>query len=77
MIVNNTSIVSVIPFPFQGVYNASKAALASLTDTLRLELSPFDIDVVDLKTGVVKTQFFDNAVVAIRKLPLCRWQRIP
>jgi 1-acylglycerone phosphate reductase len=60
MIVNNTSIVSVIPVPFQGVYNASKAALASLTDTLRLELAPFGVKVVDLKTGAVNSQFFAN-----------------
>jgi NAD(P)-dependent dehydrogenase (short-subunit alcohol dehydrogenase family) len=60
MIVNNTSIVSVIPVPFQAVYNASKAALAALTDTLRLELAPFGVKVVDLKTGVVNSQFFAN-----------------
>ena len=60
MIVNNTSIVGVIPIPWQGVYNASKAALASLTDTLRLELQGFGINVVDLKTGAVASEFFNN-----------------
>ena len=60
MIVNNTSIVSVIPLPWQGVYNASKAALAGLTDTLRLELQPLGVDVVDLKTGAVRSKFFEN-----------------
>ena len=60
MIVNNTSIVGVIPIPFQGVYNASKAALASLTDTLRLELQGFNINLVDLKTGAVASEFFNN-----------------
>jgi short-subunit dehydrogenase len=60
MIVNNTSIVGVIPMPWQGVYNASKAALASLTDTLRLELEVVGVNVVDLKTGAVKSGFFGN-----------------
>ena len=60
MIINNTSIASVLPFPLQSVYNASKAAAASMTDSLRLELAPFGIKVIDLKTGAVKTNFFSN-----------------
>ena len=60
MVVNNTSIVSVIPLPWQGVYNASKAALAGMTDTLRLELGALGVDVVDLKTGAVRSRFFEN-----------------
>ena len=50
MIVNQTSILAVTTMPFQAVYNASKAALAMLSDTLRLELQPFGIKVIDLKT---------------------------
>ena len=60
MVINNTSTASVMAFPFQSVYNASKAAAASMTDSLRLELAPFGIKVVDLKTGAVKTNFFSN-----------------
>jgi len=60
MIVNNTSIVSVFPIPMTGIYNASKAAAATLTDNLRLELAPFHIKVVELKTGAVRSKFFDN-----------------
>ena len=59
-IVNQTSIASVVPAPVQGIYNASKAAAALMTDTLRLELAPFNIKVVDLKTGSVASQFFAN-----------------
>lgn len=43
-----------------GIYNMSKAATAMMTDTLRLELAPFSIKVIDLKTGAVKSRFFDN-----------------
>ena len=60
MLVNNTSIVSVLPNPMAGIYNMSKAATAMMTDTLRLELAPFGIKVIDLKTGAVKSNFFDN-----------------
>ena len=41
MVVNQTSISSVVNVPWNGVYNSSKAALAMITDTLRLELEPF------------------------------------
>ena len=60
LVANQTSISSVCPNPMAGVYNMSKAAAAMLTDTLRLELAPFNIKVVDLKTGAVKSNFFEN-----------------
>jgi 1-acylglycerone phosphate reductase len=60
IIANHTSVGSVMAIPFQGVYNASKAALAMLTATLRMELSPFDVRVVDLKTGGVRTNIVVN-----------------
>ncbi|KAL9014515.1 MAG: hypothetical protein Q9180_008942 [Flavoplaca navasiana] len=60
MIVNQTSIGAVTTVPFQAIYNSSKAALAMLSDSLRLELEPFGIVVVDLRTGVVKTNLIKN-----------------
>ncbi|MCJ1398137.1 hypothetical protein MMC11_001334 [Xylographa trunciseda] len=60
MIVNQTSVGAVTTLPFQAVYNASKAALAMLSDSLRLELQPFGITVVDLRTGVVRTNLIKN-----------------
>ena len=60
MIVNQTSVGAVVTIPFQAVYNSSKAALAMLSDSLRLELQPFGIAVVDLRTGVVKTNLIKN-----------------
>ena len=62
MVVNNTSLSSLMPanLPFAGVYNASKAAAASLTECLRLELEPFGVQVVNLLTGSVESTFFKN-----------------
>lgn len=62
MLVNNTSTSSVIGLPFQGPYSASKAATSSLTATMRIELQSFGIRVIDLKTGGVKSKFFENAM---------------
>lgn len=63
IVANNTSGAGLLGanIPFQGAYGASKAAAASLTDCLRLELAPFGIRVVNLVTGTVKTTFFDNS----------------
>lgn len=61
LIVNQTSVLSVVTTPFAGAYNASKAAIAMLTDTMRLELEPFGVKVVDLKTGVVTSNLIQNS----------------
>ncbi|KAI9162921.1 NADPH-dependent 1-acyldihydroxyacetone phosphate reductase [Paramyrothecium foliicola] len=61
MVINNTSVASRFSFPFFSAYNASKAAAASLTESLRYELAPFNIKVVEIVTGAVESQFFQNA----------------
>ncbi|OQU94957.1 hypothetical protein CLAIMM_01233 isoform 2 [Cladophialophora immunda] len=61
MVVNNSSCASVLALPFAGPYSASKAALSSFSETLRLEMQAFGIKVVDLRTGGVRSKFFDNA----------------
>ncbi|KAI0383021.1 NAD(P)-binding protein [Hypomontagnella monticulosa] len=60
LIVNQTSVGASATIPFQAIYNSSKAAMAMLSDSLRLELSPFNIKVVDLRTGIVKTNLIKN-----------------
>ena len=67
VIANQTSLLSVVPFPFLGPYNASKAAVTMLSDTMRLELAPFDIQVVDLKTGTIKSKILGK--LAVWRLP--------
>lgn len=54
-IVNVSSIAVYATGPFTGAYSASKAALHYSTDALRLELKPFNIDVMLLVPGGVVT----------------------
>jgi NAD(P)-dependent dehydrogenase (short-subunit alcohol dehydrogenase family) len=48
-IVNIGSITGVCPLPWSSVYNASKAAVNHLTDTLRLEMAPLGVNVILVK----------------------------
>ncbi|KAI1112322.1 NAD(P)-binding protein [Nemania sp. NC0429] len=59
-IVNQTSVGASSMIPFQSVYNSSKAAFAMLSDSMRLELQPFGIKVVNLRTGVVQSNLNKN-----------------
>jgi NAD(P)-dependent dehydrogenase (short-subunit alcohol dehydrogenase family) len=54
-IVNLTSASSIVPEPLMGIYNASKAALDNLTETLRFELWHQDIVLKLIEPGYVPT----------------------
>ncbi|KAL6244408.1 hypothetical protein RBB50_008650 [Rhinocladiella similis] len=60
LIVNHTSVSSVMCPPFVGLYGATKAAMAMLSVTLRAELRPFGVRVVDLKSGSTKSNVNEN-----------------
>ncbi|KAJ7680705.1 hypothetical protein DFH06DRAFT_1290477 [Mycena polygramma] len=49
------SILGELATPFQGFYNASKAALHSYTETLRMECEPLNVKVVLLAPGSIKS----------------------
>jgi len=50
-----TSSSILVPVPFYAVYRASKAAVSALNDTLRVELAPFGIRVVEIMPGPVES----------------------
>ena len=52
-----SSAAAVFPIPFQSFYAASKAAINSISYSLRNELAPFGITVCTLMPGDVKTGF--------------------
>lgn len=54
-IVQIGSLAGIMPYVFGSVYNATKAALHSYSDTLRVELAPFGVRVVTVVTGGVKS----------------------
>ena len=59
-IINVTSLASRFPIPFMGAYNAAKAALASFTMTLQLELENSNIRVIDVQPGDIRTRFNES-----------------
>jgi NAD(P)-dependent dehydrogenase (short-subunit alcohol dehydrogenase family) len=60
-IVNVSSLSALLSVPFLGPYNASKAAVESLSDALRRELLPFDVDVVVVQLGTTRTSLWNRA----------------
>jgi NAD(P)-dependent dehydrogenase (short-subunit alcohol dehydrogenase family) len=64
-IVNIGSVSGVTATPFAGAYCASKAAMHSLSEALRLELSPFGIAVVEVQPGAFSSSFGASAAAAV------------
>jgi NAD(P)-dependent dehydrogenase (short-subunit alcohol dehydrogenase family) len=62
LIINVTSLASRLPVPFMAAYNAAKAALASFTMSLQLELDNSDVLIVDLQPGDIRTEFNQGVV---------------
>lgn len=56
------SLMHYVPLPFQGHYAASKAALAAVSDAMRIELEPFGVRVVCVEPGDYATDFTANRV---------------
>ncbi|WP_114937634.1 oxidoreductase [Mucilaginibacter endophyticus] len=61
-IVNISSVGGKMAAPLGGWYHASKFALEGLSDSLRLELKPFGIDVIVIEPGGVKTEWGTIAI---------------
>lgn len=66
VIVNTSSVLARLPFVFSAHYNASKAAVASYSDTLRIELDPLGIKVVTLFMGEVSTNLMSPDNISFR-----------
>src|SRR5436309_3493496 len=62
LIINVTSLASRLPVPFMAAYNAAKAALASFTMSIQLELGNSRVHVVDLQPADISTEFNKSVI---------------
>jgi NAD(P)-dependent dehydrogenase (short-subunit alcohol dehydrogenase family) len=60
-ILNISSISGRIAYPFMGPYCTSKFALGAFTDALRRELLLYNIDVISIEPGAIKTPIWNKS----------------
>jgi len=72
LVINITSLAGRLPVPFMAAYNAAKAAMASFTLSIQLELPDSRIRVVDLQPGDICTDF--NEAVTKAEKPDARYE---
>lgn len=61
-IVQNSSILGLVTFPWRGAYVATKYAVEGLTDTLRIELTDTNIHVILIEPGPVTSKIRENSI---------------
>jgi short-subunit dehydrogenase len=66
LVINVTSLASRLPVPFMAAYNAAKAALASFTMSIQLELGNSRVHVVDLQPADIRTEFNQGVIKSAR-----------
>lgn len=64
-IVNVGSVSGVLTTPFAGAYCASKSALHSLSDAMRMECAPFGVRVVLIQPGAIQSRFGESAAKSV------------
>lgn len=68
-IINNGSMASFIPTPFNASYSATKWAVAGLTHSLRNELRPLNVHVTYLAPGLVRSSIVRTEHLFPKPLP--------
>ncbi|MBX3272455.1 MAG: SDR family NAD(P)-dependent oxidoreductase [Sandaracinaceae bacterium] len=66
-VINVSSVVGRVTFPFLGVYGASKHAVEALTDGLRLELGGFGVRVSAIQPAFIRTGFAARAKASLAR----------
>ena len=66
-IVNVSSVAGEIALPLGSWYYAAKHALEGLSDTLRMEVEQFGIDVVIIQPGIIRTEFGDRSAAQLEE----------
>ena len=65
-IIQNSSVLGLVAFPFRGAYCASKFAMEALSDTLRMELTGTNIHISLIEPGPIVSNFRRNAYNAFQ-----------
>ena len=68
-IINTSSMMGRVYTPLGAWYGATKHALEGWSDCLRLETAPFNIQVVLIEPGAIKTEFVDVSEAWLGKYP--------
>lgn len=71
-IVQNSSVLGLVAYPWRGAYVATKYAVEGLTDTLRLELADTDIKVVLIEPGPITSKIRENSIPVFERF--INWQ---
>ncbi|AXT26952.1 SDR family NAD(P)-dependent oxidoreductase [Ruegeria sp. AD91A] len=66
-IVQCSSVLGLVAFPWRGAYVATKYAIEGLTDTLRLELRDTDIHVALIEPGPITSKLREKAIPMFEK----------
>lgn len=74
-IVQNSSVLGLVAFPWRGAYVATKYAVEGLTDTLRVELTDTDIHVVLIEPGPVTSKIREKSIPHFERF--IDWQNSP
>jgi len=69
IIANIGSVSGVTATPYAGAYCASKAAINSLSDAMRMELAPFGIKVISVQPGGIRSKFGETAAESVSAEP--------
>ncbi len=64
-IVNISSVGGKIALPLGGWYHASKFAMEALSDSMRMEVKPFGIDVIVIEPGGIRSEWGDIALESL------------
>ncbi len=67
-IINVSSMGGKVYMPLGAWYHGSKHAVEGWSDSLRVELKPFHIDVVIVEPGIISTEFGDEMIETLLKI---------
>jgi short-subunit dehydrogenase len=78
LLINVSSLASRLPVPYMAAYNAAKAALATYTMSVQLELGKGNVRLVDLQPADINTGFNDAVAKTATDDPRLRrtWQAV-